>query len=273
MKKLLMLCLAFFIAITVSAQNTNKNAITKDFSKKQDQKQSQKPKKLPIFKTSSSTTKGPTIYLKKELNTKEAKSVTVTLNAIFDKKRPNTENTSFIYPKYQAADTQTWKNGCGHVNEAKAQVTGYVAHDSYSYNYGETGSRCWNIVSYKPEVSGTYRVTVEAYQEGNFKLNVSTNGQQAYAYRLVGINVYGLDYNTNMLDEQYLDSKDSKKTAFKETGSVSKEYYFQAGKSYTLIGYTEVGGWSNGDDSTWYRAKVKCAIGSFKIDKIENLDK
>lgn len=253
MKKLFMLCIAFLVAITVSAQDI-KNI---------------KPEMKRLApKTSKAPVQAPTAQFNKAKSLKQAKSAT--LSSAFANKKSNTRSASFIYPPYQKADSETWAQGTGFIRTADAQKEGYTYHSSSSYDWGSATSRCWNIVYFSPVVSGYYRVTVESYQEGRFELNVGRNGQQAYAYRLIGVNVDGLGYNTNMLNEYYLASKGNQKPACKGYGYVEKEYYFQAGRTYTLAGYTEVGGWSNGDNTTWHTANVSCTVGPFKVEFLHN---
>lgn len=244
--------MAFLVAISVSAQDI-KNI---------------KPemKKL-VPKTSNAKVGAPTAQFNKAKNLKVTKSATLSA-AIANKKR-NTPSTSFFYPPYQKADAESWAEGTGYIRTADASPDGNTYHSSSSYNWGSATSRCWNDVNYTPAVSGYYRVTVEFYQEGRIELNVGRNGQ-AYAYNLIGLNVAGLGYNTNMLNEYYLASEDNQKPDCQGNGSVEKEYYFQAGRTYTLSGYTEVGGWSNGGNTTWNIVNVYGTIRLFKVEFLHN---
>ena len=253
MKKLFMLCIAFLVSITVSAQDIK----------------SIKPEMKGLAsKTSNAPVGAPTAQFEKAKNFKVEKPATP--SSAFEKQKSKNNSVSFIYPPYQKSDSESWSEGTGYVRTADAQKDGYTYHSSSSYDWGSATSRCWNIVYFKPIYSGYYRVTVESYQEGRFELNVGRNGQQAYAYRLIGVNVEGLGYYSNMLSEYYLASKGNQKPSCRGTGYVEKEYYFQAGKTYTLTGYTEVGGWSNGDNTTWYTANVSCTVEPFKVEFLHN---
>ncbi|HRU50642.1 MAG TPA: hypothetical protein P5543_00405 [Planctomycetota bacterium] len=177
----------------------------------------------------------------------------------------STRNISFIYPPYQDTATQVWYEGTGAVTTAIAEKEGYTYHGSGSYDWGQAISRCWVTIYFTPAVSGQYNISVEAYQEGRFELNVGRFGDEVYGYRTLGIYVDGQGYNENRLQECYLNKKGYTKPSFKEWGEVGKTYTLQAGRRYEISAYTEIGGWSNGNYTTWQTAMASCAIGPFKM--------
>lgn len=186
--------------------------------------------------------------------------------------------TTYVDPPYIASYIQpssftdpAWVAGTGYIQTAEVQTNssgfpnGWTVHQAGSYAYGKAASRCWVKCMFTPLKTGNYEVSVRVWQQGTLKAACGYSSQ-AYAYRTVGIFVGGQTYQAVTAEELYLNYKSNmQQRTFNAPTNVARVYTLYAGQTYEIWGYTEVGGWSSGDSSTWQTTDVLSYIGPFKI--------
>jgi len=196
--------------------------------------------------------------------------------------RPKAVGTVYVDPPYIQGWVQpvqpndpVWVNGTGYIQTAEVQYgsngypDGWTYHSGGSYAYGQASSRCWVKCMFTPMKSGNYQVDVSAWQKGSLRGACGYSGSQFYAYRKVGVFVEGLGYGVKTAEEIYFNKPIGTQTRnFDGFATASKTFYLYAGTSYTIWGYTEVGGWSAGDARTWQTTDAVCYIGPFMIKGI-----
>ena len=183
------------------------------------------------------------------------------------KKHRQTKGTSYIYPPYQDAWSQQWSQGTGQVANSSVQKNGYAFHSSNSYAWGMSSTRCWVASYFTAGRSGWYSVKLESYQEGTLRTSLVYSGE-VYAYRSIGIcveqdcqykTVQALHFNRPVGEQ---------KRNFRGWCSISKQVYLQAGRTYWVSGYSEIGGWSTGDENTWQTKNAVCGLGPISLQYI-----
>ncbi|NUM34728.1 MAG: hypothetical protein HUU50_09300 [Candidatus Brocadiae bacterium] len=176
--------------------------------------------------------------------------------------------TSYIYPPYQEAWEQIWTKGTGKTGKVLAEHEGYTFHSGSSYAWGMASSRCWLGFSYIPPKTGKYKIGLEAYQEGTLRTYLTSKGE-VYAYRNIGVSIEGVDWVGKTISDVYYDRPVGEKNQhFSDWSSVGKEFFLEAGKSYWITGYSEVGGWSSGDVNAWQTTSAVSAIGPFTFEYV-----
>lgn len=254
LKKIAILILLLIVPCWVTSQNKPQNAPTMK-------------KEMP---SGNKTAKGPTKRFKNMKRARLPRSRKFT--ALIKSKKRSTRNSraTYIYPPFAKAWKQKWEKGTGDVKIANAQTDGYVYHSSNSYDWGMSSSRCWVGFYYTAPKSGYYNIELQAYEEGKMRVCIDNYGE-VYAYRNLGVCVEGLDWAGKTISDVYYDYRvGEKKRRFKGWESVNKTFYLNKGKTYWVSGYSEMGGWSNGDTGSWYTVNATCGLGPFQIEYMGN---
>lgn len=183
----------------------------------------------------------------------------------FQKKTKARAGFTYIYPPYEEAWEQIWKKGTGQTGKVLAEKDGYTFHSGSSYAWGMATSRCWLGFYYIPPRTGRYNIQLEAYQEGTLRTYLASQGE-VYAYRNIGVSIEGVDWAGKTLSDLYFNRPVGEKNHhFADWNTVGKEFTLEAGRTYWITGYSEVGGWSSGDSNAWQTTSAVSAIGPFVI--------
>ncbi len=203
---------------------------------------------------------------------KATSAMSSTMKKAFAKQKTASRGTTILYPPYMNGWVQKWTDGTGYIPFAESQKdqygrpTGFTFQGGSSYAYGMASSRCWVSCVYVPSQTGNYEIIVDCYQEGALRAACGYSNSEVYAYRTLGIMVEGIGYEARVLSELYFDRPISEQNKrIQEWQSARKTFYLQAGKSYNICAYSEVGGWSAGDSQTYQITNITSAIGPFTI--------
>lgn len=209
--------------------------------------------------------------------------ISAEIEKLKNRRMPKEVGVVYIHPPYIQGWVQpinknnpAWISGTGYLATAEVQIspnnsypTGKTFHSSGSYGYGKASSRCWVKISFTPMKTGNYHVQITSWQKGYLQAACGYNSQ-VFAYRTLGLYIEGLGYQSTTLQEIYLNIRTQKQVQpFNSRAVSSKTFYLYKNRTYNIWAYTELGGWSAGDNRTWQTVNAACYLGPFMIKGID----